>query len=62
MSSADDGFLVHREAGALVKERSYLPLKLADRPASAEAFDFVKGPFKRIVDADQLNKMCPGES
>jgi hypothetical protein len=62
ISPADDGFLVHREASTLIKERSYLALELADRPVSTETFYFVKGTFKRIVDANQFNKMCPGES
>jgi hypothetical protein len=39
---ADDGFLVHREASTLIKERSYLALELADRPVSAQTFYFVK--------------------
>jgi len=60
-SSADDGFLVGREAGTLVQERSDLPLELADRPMSVKTFRFVEGPFERIVDTDQFDEMRPGE-
>src|SRR5260370_33299252 len=59
--SADDGFLVGREAGTLVQERSDLALELADRPVSVKTFRFVKGPFDRIVDTDQFDEMRPGE-
>ena len=60
-SSANDGFLVGREAGTLVQERSDLALELADRPVSVKTFRFVKGPFERIVDTDQFDEMRPGE-
>ena len=61
LGSADDGFLVGREAGTLVQERSDLPLELADRPMSVKAFRFVEGPLERIVDTDQFDEMRPGE-
>ena len=54
-------FLVGREAGTLVQDRSDLALELADRPVSVKTFRFVKGPFERIVDTDQFDEMRPGE-
>ena len=61
-SPPDDGFLIRREAGALVEQGAYLPLELADRPASLDTFAFVEGPLPRIVEPDEFLKMRPGEA
>ena len=58
----DDGSFVGGKSGAFVEQRADLPLKLADRPPSIQAFVFVEGPLPRIVEPDEFLKVSPGEA
>ena len=61
MGAGNNGPLVFRETGALVKQRADLALELAHGPVALEAFVFIEGAFERVANADEFDELSPGE-